>query len=634
MTAFRWVHFTDLHAGHPSFAAEIPTIKEELYKDLRFLTSAHGGWDFVLFSGDLTNRGSTDEFDSCLQVVSDLFDTFKDNCQPVLLSVPGNHDLSRPECYTAAMLCLMSHFPDSQDVVDGIFNDLPSEYKEALERLFANYRAWITMTKSFHPETIQHGRIPGDFTASISKDGARLGVLGLNTAFQHLNDNVKKISISPRQFDAACIPDRSSWAASHNACILMTHHPRTWLTVKTQEELNCHIAPNGRFFLEVCGHLHSDDLDTFARGASEPRHVLHGRSLFGLRDWKGTDDEQSVNTNRERIYGYSFCELELNGSSGKLRVWPRRMETTTAYRLVANNTQFTLERGTEHTRKIDVTCRQTSSQSNADSMPASSSQRPELVQVQAGRFKMGSDIDEERERESDVRRSKRYEGPRVQISVPRAIYVGKYPVTFSQWEVFADDCTVNTGLFDSIRNECRAAGIYVGKEVARPKDLGWGGDVPVVNVSWHDAHVYLAWLSRTTRKKYRLLTEAEWEYCCRAGTETEYWFGDDIDPTKANYGMNSQRPSNVGTLYKANDFGLWDMSGQVWEWVADPWHPSHFGRPSDSGQWAQWALHELRVVRGGSWRGSKESLRSASRSFQVAEHRVDNIGFRVAMGEV
>jgi formylglycine-generating enzyme required for sulfatase activity len=160
---------------------------------------------------------------------------------------------------------------------------------------------------------------------------------------------------------------------------------------------------------------------------------------------------------------------------------------------------------------------------------------------------------------------------------------------------------------------------------------GWGrGRIPVVHVSWHDTKVYLEWLIEKTGIEYRLLTEAEWEYCCRGGTETDYWFGNEVDETKANYGGHHLHPLEVEVLYQVNPFGLWDMSGQVWEWVGDPWHPNHYGRPRDGGIWATQGSSELHVVRGGSWKGSKGSVRSASRSYQISEHRVDNIGFRIA----
>ncbi len=102
----------------------------------------------------------------------------------------------------------------------------------------------------------------------------------------------------------------------------------------------------------------------------------------------------------------------------------------------------------------------------------------------------------------------------------------------------------------------------------------------MINVSWDDAKAYVEWLAAQTRQPYRLLSEAEWEYACRAGTTTRFWWGDEITPEKANYGENLGKTSEVGG-YPANPFGLYDMHGNVWEWVEDHWHDTYEGAPED-----------------------------------------------------
>ncbi len=148
----------------------------------------------------------------------------------------------------------------------------------------------------------------------------------------------------------------------------------------------------------------------------------------------------------------------------------------------------------------------------------------------------------------------------------------------------------------------------------------------MINVSWQDAKAYVEWLSRKPGPCYRLLTEAEWEYCCRAGTTTAYSFGNGITTQQAHY--NSLRTASVGS-YPPNAFGLHDMHGNVWEWTEDCWHYDYNGAPSDGSAWTSGECGQ-RVLRGGSWLGHPWSLRSAGRSGYDSGGRILNSGLRVA----
>ena len=235
---------------------------------------------------------------------------------------------------------------------------------------------------------------------------------------------------------------------------------------------------------------------------------------------------------------------------------------------------------------------------------------PQMVVLPAGSFTMGSPREEKG-------RSK-YEGPQRRVTIWRPFAVGKYEVTFAQW-----DACVSAG-------GCRR----------RPNDRGWGrGPRPVMNVSWHDAKQYVGWLSRKTGKRYRLLSEAEWEYAARAGTTGPFHFGPTISADRANYKGTSTYGSGRRGIYRrktvpagrfpANRFGLHDMHGNVQEWVEDCWHRNYHGAPSDGRAWTKTDC-KLRVVRGGSWGGRPGDLRAASRGWVAAGSRFNFIGFRVA----
>ncbi len=231
---------------------------------------------------------------------------------------------------------------------------------------------------------------------------------------------------------------------------------------------------------------------------------------------------------------------------------------------------------------------------------------PEMVVVPAGRFMMGSPQTEKGRFE--------YEGPQHEIVINRHFAVAKFEVMFEEW----DSC-VNGGGCTSL------------------SDSGFGrGRQPVINVSREEAQHYAAWLSRITGQQYRLLSEAEWEYAARAGTDTVYFWGDEIGQRNANCnGCGSEwdrkRPAPVGS-FSPNKFGLHDTTGNVWEWVEDCWHASYIGDPPRDG--APWTTDcpdiKEGIVRGGSWRNGPQGLRIALRSWYPANGRHDALGFRIA----
>ena len=237
---------------------------------------------------------------------------------------------------------------------------------------------------------------------------------------------------------------------------------------------------------------------------------------------------------------------------------------------------------------------------------------PEMVVVPAGSFRMGSPSSE-KDRDDD-------EGPQHRVTIPEPFAVGKYEVTFAEWDA------------------CVAAG---GCNGHRPDDRGWGrGRRPVINVSWEDAKTYVGWLSRETGERYRLLSEAEWEYSARAGTTGPFHFGARISTDQANYDGNYTYGSGRKGVYRrktmpvgsfpANAFGLHDVHGNVYEWVEDCWHGSYAGAPTNESAWVRGGDCGERVLRGGSWVNFPRVLRSAYRNGSSAGFRVNLNGFRVS----
>jgi len=235
---------------------------------------------------------------------------------------------------------------------------------------------------------------------------------------------------------------------------------------------------------------------------------------------------------------------------------------------------------------------------------------PDMVVIPAGNFVMGSPASE------PYRGSE--EQHKVAIKAPFAL--GKYEVTFAQWDV------------------CVADGGCGGHKA---DDFGWGrGKRPVIGVTWNDAKAYAAWLSRKTGKFYRLPSEAEWEYAARAGTTTAFSFGPAITTEQANFdgstgvagvpaGANRQKTLPVGS-FPANGFGLFDMHGNVWEWIEDCWSDEYSSdTPADGSPYLKPGCGG-HVMRGGSWEDYAGDVRSAARVGSGGEEQSWSDGFRVA----
>jgi formylglycine-generating enzyme required for sulfatase activity len=240
----------------------------------------------------------------------------------------------------------------------------------------------------------------------------------------------------------------------------------------------------------------------------------------------------------------------------------------------------------------------------------------ELVKIPAGPLKMGADEEELKSRDS--------ERPVHNVMVPK-FYMGKYVVTQAQWWFGAALPEINRSI--------------------DPNPSHFKGDnLPVERVKWQEAIEFCARLSAHTGREYRLPSEAEWEYACRAGTQTPFHFGKTIDPRVANYdgnytygdgqkGAYREKTMIVGSLGVANKFGLYDMHGNVWEWCQDHWHNTYEGVPVNGEAWINPPSSEgaFRVLRGGSWRYDPVNCRSAVRFFSDAVIPNYYVGFRLVL---
>lgn len=231
---------------------------------------------------------------------------------------------------------------------------------------------------------------------------------------------------------------------------------------------------------------------------------------------------------------------------------------------------------------------------------------PLMVVIPAGSFRMGSPADEAGRDAA--------EGPVHEVTIARPFALGRYEITVAEW----DACVAERG--------CSA----------RPGEaLRQSGDHPMLNLAWREARAYVRWLSGKTGARYRLPSEAEWEFAARAGTTTAYYWGDDFGSGNT-YCCNTDGTWDAGpaTLpvgsFPANPFGLHDTLGGTWEWTEDCWHGSYDGAPTDGRAWTEGGDCRRRVIRGGAWNAFTEHMRGAYRTWSHTRGRILTDGLRVA----
>jgi formylglycine-generating enzyme required for sulfatase activity len=236
----------------------------------------------------------------------------------------------------------------------------------------------------------------------------------------------------------------------------------------------------------------------------------------------------------------------------------------------------------------------------------------EMMAIPGGSFVMGSPNTETRRYQ--------YEGPQHPVNVS-PFFLGKYQVTQAQWRA--------------------VAGLPKVKIDLNPNPSGFKGDnLPVESISWDDATEFCLRLSELSGHSYRLPSEAQWEYACRARTTTPFYFGDTVTPDLVNYqgtvpygsapqGIYREKTTVVGS-FPPNTFGLCDMHGNVWEWCQDVWHDNYNGAPTDGSAWETGGDSKNRVWRGASWDNHAIHCRAAYRYFNSSDNSGRYVGFRVA----
>lgn len=325
---FNWIHFSDIHVGVGDQDWLWPRSDFLLMNDLERVHKRVGNFDLLIFSGDLTQQGSSGEFDRFTEISRRITQRLAEfGPVPKLITVPGNHDLQRPppESAGGAMLRRFAGQPELHKSFWKEYQEgyAPAEgdlsYKKFIDTAFASYLSWrdAVVAEGLHAKPATIGYLPGDASYKIEFEGGTCGVVGLNSSWLQLGagDYEKQLHVDPRQLLAVTNGRPDEWSAANDYNLVITHHPMEWLHPDCTPYWNSDINPPGRFDLHLFGHMHEPQSASVALGGAEARRSIQAASLFGL--------ETYGDGSKQRIQGYSANRLADDGSTRTYSNWPR-----------------------------------------------------------------------------------------------------------------------------------------------------------------------------------------------------------------------------------------------------------------------------------------------------------------------
>lgn len=356
--------------------------------------------------------------------------------------------------------------------------------------------------------------------------------------------------------------------------IVISHHPPNWFTELEDPSIGRKIESNFNFYLH--GHEHQEWVTVINKQIRIAAGALYNGS--------------------ERENGYNFVKLYPFENKGEVF-----LRTYKNDKWIPNIIGMANNDGIWHLENLNIDIQKNRQFYSDKTSVISPATGMEFIKIVAGEFLMGSDESEEG--------SSKDERPVHKVIIKYPYYLGKYPVTQKQWKKL------------------------MGSNLSYSK----GDDFPVEMVSWDDIQDFIKKLNdKEGVDKYRLPSEAEWEYVCRAGTQAKFSFNEDESKLDnyAWYEKNAWRDKDVAhetrpvSQKKPNPWGFYDMHGNVWEWVQDNWHQDYNGAPSDGSAWEDGNI-SYRVVRGGCWFNSTEDCRSASRQWINPKYKSNFLSFRL-----
>ncbi|KQN90082.1 hypothetical protein ASE95_15365 [Sphingomonas sp. Leaf231] len=319
----RWLHFSDIHVGMGEQVRLWPRSSTVLLDDLETAHRKTDGFDLLVFSGDLAFKGSADEFDRFDQILERILGRLGDlGPRPPVVTVPGNHDLVRPDGALPTPVAL-SQFWNLPTVRERMW-DASQPYLEFLSGVFENYSAWrdTAVARGIHLVPAMEGLLPGDASYILEGANARTGIVALNSTWLQLGagDYDKGLHVDARQLLAVTGGDADRWVRDNAVNLIVTHQPATWLHATSPESWDNDLNPAGRFDAHLFGHMHEPEVTSTSRGGGPARRNLQAASLFGL---------ETYGEGHKRIQGYSANRIVATGADRVLTTWPRRLVEVT-----------------------------------------------------------------------------------------------------------------------------------------------------------------------------------------------------------------------------------------------------------------------------------------------------------------
>ncbi len=317
-----WLHLTDFHYGLKGQDSLWPNLREAFFDDLPKLHKLSGPWQAVLFTGDLVQSGSSEQFS---EMQSEVLDRVWKELQKlgsgdaILLAVPGNHDLVRPDQTgdDAARDTLLRK-DGFDEIADKFWENADGSYRKVVNNAFAKYQGWWKGSKQRPTSGISDGILPGDFSYTLACGDKRIGIIGLNTTFLQLQggDYKRRLVWDVRQIHGASGEAIDDWVKKHHVCLLLTHQGPDWLTAACEKEGNTEIAPAGRFVAHLFGHMHETKILYQSVGGGQAVRLCQCRSVFGMEKY---GEPPTI----ERSHGYAAGSIEFGERNATLRLWPR-----------------------------------------------------------------------------------------------------------------------------------------------------------------------------------------------------------------------------------------------------------------------------------------------------------------------
>lgn len=322
MNNFSWLHLTDFHFGLSGQKTLWPNLREPFLNDLTELHKKTGPWHAIFFTGDLVQQGGSEEFKGMQEEVLDrLWRKLKElgSGDALLIAVPGNHDLIRPDpkLDNPAIDALLDH-DRFASIAAKFWDNASGSYRTVINNAFAPYSEWWNTTPN-RPMNLTKGMLPGDFSCSLTVGDRTIGIVGLNTAFLQLKegDYQGKLVWGVQQLNTVCNDAVDDWVKAHSLCLLLTHQGPDWLTPDAKRLGENEIVPAGRFAVHLFGHMHETSIKYIRTGGSQyAMRELQGCSAFGMEKYGNPAMEL-------RSHGYAAGRITFESDCAVLRIWPR-----------------------------------------------------------------------------------------------------------------------------------------------------------------------------------------------------------------------------------------------------------------------------------------------------------------------